>query len=174
MFHIDPGKDYPKETTSKVIIRFQDCDPLQHLNNAKYFDYFFNARDDQVAKIYGVRLSDIFKAYQCAWVVYNHQISYILPAGMGELVTINSRIIWYNENTVVIEYFMMDDEQTHLKTVLWTTLRYIDVKTGRSTVHSGEVVSFLEAVKISNFNFETTTFKDRIRQVKEEVSLKQR
>ncbi len=77
MFHIDPNKAYPKETTSKVIIRFQDCDPLQHLNNAKYFDYFFNARDDQVAKLYGVRLSDIFKAYQQVWVVYTQQISYI-------------------------------------------------------------------------------------------------
>ena len=172
MFHIDPNKQYPKETTSKVIIRFQDCDPLQHLNNAKYFDYFFNARDDQVSKLYGVRLSDIFRDYQCAWVVYTQQIGYVRPAGMGEIVTINSRIIWYNENTTVVEYFMMDDSQTHLKTLLWTTLRYIEVKTGKSTNHSGEVLAFLEAVKIPDFDFENTTFKERIKEIKEEVNLK--
>lgn len=172
MFHIDSGKEYQKETTSKVIIRFQDCDPLQHLNNAKYFDYFFNARDDQVSKLYGVRLSDIFKAYQQVWVVYTQQIAYVRPAGMGELVTINSRVIWYNENTSVVEYFMMDENQSHLKTVLWTTLKYIEVKTGKVTNHSGEVLSFLEAVKIPNFNFEQTSFNERIKQIKEEVKTK--
>ncbi|MEQ9425155.1 MAG: acyl-CoA thioesterase [Cyclobacteriaceae bacterium] len=172
MFHIDPNKQYPKETSSKVIIRFQDCDPLQHLNNAKYFDYFFNARDDQVAKLYGVRMSDIFQAYQCSWVAYSHQIAYIRPAGMGEIVTINSRIIWYNENTVVVEYFMMDENQSHLKTVLWTTIRYIEVKTGKSTNHSGEVLAFLEAVKVPDFDFDNSPFNLRIKQIKEEVKLK--
>lgn len=44
MFQYDPDRKYPKETETKAVIRFQDCDPLQHLNNAKYFDYFFNAR----------------------------------------------------------------------------------------------------------------------------------
>jgi len=172
MFHIDPNQSYPKETISKVIIRFQDCDPLMHLNNAKYFDYFFNARDDQVAKIYGVRMSDIFKAYHCAWVVFTQQIAYVKPAGMGELVTIDSRIIWYNENTSIVEYFMMDEKQTQLKTVLWTTLRYIDVKTGKSTNHSGEVLAFLEAVKTADFDHENVTFNQRIKQIKEEIKQK--
>lgn len=40
MFEYNKDKHYPKETESRVVIRFQDCDPLQHLNNAKYFDYF--------------------------------------------------------------------------------------------------------------------------------------
>ena len=34
----------PTELETRVQIRFQDCDPLQHLNNSKYFDYYFNAR----------------------------------------------------------------------------------------------------------------------------------
>ncbi len=43
MFEYNPGKHYPQDTESRVVIRFQDCDPMQHLNNAKYFDYYFNA-----------------------------------------------------------------------------------------------------------------------------------
>ena len=39
MFRLDPNKQYPKKLYSKSVIRFQDCDPLKHLNNAKYFDY---------------------------------------------------------------------------------------------------------------------------------------
>ena len=45
---IDLSREYQIQTESKSIIRFQDCDPLRHLNNAKYFDYFFNAREEQV------------------------------------------------------------------------------------------------------------------------------
>ena len=33
---------------SKVLIRFSDCDPFNHLNNARYIDYFINAREDQL------------------------------------------------------------------------------------------------------------------------------
>jgi len=28
-------------------VRFQDSDPFRHLNNARYLDYFVNAREDQ-------------------------------------------------------------------------------------------------------------------------------
>ena len=84
MFEYNPDKNYPKETESRVLIRFQDCDPLRHLNNAKYFDYFFNAREDQVPKLYGVEMMDFIRKYQAAWVIYNHNISYVKPANVGE------------------------------------------------------------------------------------------
>src|SRR5690606_17133366 len=77
MFVLDKNKTYQKETESKVVIRFQDCDPLRHLNNAKYFDYFFNAREDQVPRLYGLQAMDFHSIYNATWVVYNHQISYI-------------------------------------------------------------------------------------------------
>ncbi|MEM9981458.1 MAG: acyl-CoA thioesterase, partial [Bacteroidota bacterium] len=44
MFQINLDRVYPALLASKAIVRFQDCDPLRHLNNAKYFDYYFNAR----------------------------------------------------------------------------------------------------------------------------------
>jgi len=37
-----------KIVKSKAKIRFQDCDPHNHLNNAQYIDYFMNAREDQL------------------------------------------------------------------------------------------------------------------------------
>ena len=33
---------------SKALIRFPDCDPFNHLNNARYIDYFINAREDHI------------------------------------------------------------------------------------------------------------------------------
>ena len=46
----------PTELESTAVIRFQDCDPFGHLNNARYIDYFLNARQDQIAAAYGLAL----------------------------------------------------------------------------------------------------------------------
>ena len=134
MFEYNPDKHYPTETESRVVIRFQDCDPLRHLNNAKYFDYFFNAREDQVPKLYGLEIIDLIKTYKAAWVVYNHNISYVKPAMIGEWVRIMSRILWHNHNTIVVEYYMTDDSKTQVKTVLWSTMRYVTLAEGKSMI----------------------------------------
>jgi len=75
MFKLAEGKTYPKITQSRAIIRFQDCDPFQHLNNTNYFNYFFNAREDQVGHLYDFNVSELYKEYHTGWVVYNHQIA---------------------------------------------------------------------------------------------------
>lgn len=165
MFEFDNGKHYPKETESRVVIRFQDCDPLQHLNNAKYFDYFFNAREDQVPKLYGLEIIDLIKKYQATWVVYNHNISYIRPARVGEWVRIISRIIWHNQNSIVIEYYMTDDSKKELKTLLWSTMRYVDMREGKSTDHQGAVVDFLKAT-LDQVDIRQVTIKERISEIK--------
>ncbi len=167
MFELDNNKEYPKETESKVVIRFQDCDPMKHLNNSKYFDYFFNAREDQVPRLYGLEVMDFIKAYDAAWVVYNHQISYLRPAMVGEWVKIFTRLIWFNENTILLEYYMTDEKKTHLKTLLWSTMRYVSFKTSRSTPHGEKVLDFLNATLANGI--EDHDFNKRVKQLKEAI-----
>ncbi|AQG78731.1 acyl-CoA thioesterase [Spirosoma montaniterrae] len=166
MFHRDPNRIYPTETESRMIIRFQDCDPLQHLNNAKYFDYYFNAREDQVAKIYDFNPGQLFREFGTSWVVYQHQIAYVRPAQVSEWVRITSRLIFYNEDTTVTEYYMTDDAKTHLKNVLWVTSKYISVATGKRIPHSDIVMGYLEATCVPNVDFASLNFNDRIRAIK--------
>lgn len=168
MFEFNPDKHYPKETESRVVIRFQDCDPLRHLNNAKYFDYFFNAREGQVPKLYGVEMFDMIQKYKAAWVVYNHNISYVRPAMVGEWVRIMSRLLWYNNNTVVVEYYMTDDSKKELKTLLWTTMRYVTIKEGKSTDHVGSILEFLKATS-EDLDISDITIKDRVKSLKSKL-----
>jgi acyl-CoA thioester hydrolase len=168
MFNYDPQKQYPKETESRVVIRFQDCDPLRHLNNAKYFDYFFNAREDQVPKLYGLEIIDLIRVYKAAWVVYNHNISYVKPAMVGEWVRIFSRILWFNANTILVEYYMTDDSKTQLKTVLWSTMRYVTMEEGKSSDHAGAVVDFLKATSLQ-LDPSSLDIRDRVKQLKREL-----
>lgn len=166
MFLIDKNKAYPKVTESKSIIRFQDCDPLRHLNNAKYFDYFFNAREDQVAKIYQLRPADFFFDYKANWVVYHHQISYLRPANVGEWVVIRSALIFFSEDTIVTEFYMLNEEKDTLKAVLWTTSKFVDGTTGKRTPHPQPITDYLNAILISGIDFQKITFFERIKQIK--------
>ncbi len=166
MFIIDPHKEYPKETESRVVIRFQDCDPLRHLNNAKYFDYFFNAREDQVPKLYGVEILDFIKSFEAVWVVYNHHIAYLKPANLGEWVRIMTRVVFFNENTIVVEYCMTDEYKTHLKALLWTTLKYVGMDTSRTVSHPEPVLNYLNAVKYPGVDYHPHNFDNRVNDVK--------
>ncbi|GGZ25782.1 thioesterase [Echinicola pacifica] len=165
MFEYNPEKHYSKETESRSLIRFQDCDPLRHLNNAKYFDYYFNAREDQVPKLYGVEMFEMIKKYQAAWVVYNHNISYVKPAMVGEWVRIRSRILWYNDNTLMVEYYMLDDSLEELKNVMWTTLKYVGLNDGKLREHKGEILDFLKATSV-NVDVTGQSIVERIKQLK--------
>lgn len=169
MFIVDPNKNYKKETESRMLIRFQDCDPLRHLNNAKYFDYFFNAREDQLPKLYGVEIMDLIKSYEAYWVVYNHHIAYLKPANLGEWVRVNTRLIHFDKNTIVVEYVMTDDYHSHLKTMMWTTFKYVGMNTSRTTNHSDEVSTYLNVMKYPGVEFHPANFDNRVKTVKNEI-----
>ncbi|QIP15398.1 acyl-CoA thioesterase [Spirosoma aureum] len=169
MFHRDPNRTYPTETETRVIIRFQDCDPLQHLNNSKYFDYYFNAREDQVATLYDFNPGQMFRELKTSWVVYQHQIAYIRPAMVSEWIRITSRLIYYNEDTLVTEFVMTDDAKTHLKNVLWMTSKYISVLTGKRIPHDSVVMDYLQATLLPNVDYPNVDFNDRIKEIKQQL-----
>lgn len=172
MFKLKPNTNYSKVTESRSLIRFQDCDPLNHLNNAKYFDYYFNAREDNVASQFDFKFSDIFQEYHSIWVVYQHQIAYLRPAQVNEWVKIYSRIIHHDADTIMTEYYMTDDEGGEVKNVLVTTSKYIDVRTGRRTTHQNFVNDYLQATAFDNISLEGYDFQDRLKVIKKEMLLK--
>lgn len=171
MFELIQGKEYPKLTESKSIIRFQDCDPLQHLNNSKYFDYYFNSREDQVAKLYSFKFSEIFKNYKTSWVIYQHQISYIRPALVSEWVRIFTRLIYFDADTIIVEYFMTDEAGTELKNFMWSTSKYVSVETGKRIPHQKVITDYLSAT-CDRVDVANITFNERIKQVKKELLLR--
>lgn len=170
VFDNSPHKINDKEPQSRVIIRFQDCDPLNHLNNSKYFDYYFNAREDQVAKLYDFNFARIFQELKQSWVVYQHQIAYIRPAMVSEWVRITSRLIYFKEDTIITEYYMTDDSGKQLKSVLWVTSKYIDVATGKRVPHPAPVMEYLEAICLPDVDFHQWNFNERIREIKQKLA----
>lgn len=165
-------EQFPSEAESRMVVRFQDCDPLQHLNNAKYFDYFFNAREDQLSKIYGFTYSSLFREYKTSWVVYQHQIAYVRPAVISEWVRITSRIIHHDSDTIITESYMTNDSRTELKTLLWTTSKHVSILDGKRTPHPPELTTFLDAILHHGSHPDHVDFNHRVKHIKEELANK--
>jgi acyl-CoA thioester hydrolase len=122
-------------------IRFNDCDPFGHLNNARYIDYLLNAREDHLREGYQIDLRQ-FAAKGIGWVVSNHEIQYIRPANYNEKVVIQSALLELAETHLLVEMLMLDEAAENLKAILWTKFTSINIKTGKRENHSPDFLDF--------------------------------
>ena len=145
-----------------VTIRFQDCDPLSHLNNSRYLDYFLNTREDQILDAYGIDLHKLAVEDHKNWLVKQHKIDYLKPATLRERVNILSRIIDYDETENWVEMIMTNEKQNQVKCVLWTQFIYVDLKTNRRSIHPEPFMKLFEEVTYTREKIDVLFFEDRV------------
>ena len=158
----------PKILESKTKIRFQDCDPFNHLNNASYFNYLINAREDQLNENYNL---DIYKHALVtgnSWVVGSHEIAYLKPANLMEEVTIDSQLIKFNEKTLLVEIRMWNSSKTKLKSVLWSTFTHFNILKQQSLNHSEEFMNLFSEIVLP---VKENSFKERMNSFKYQKQL---
>lgn len=139
-------------------IRFQDCDPFNHLNNSKYLDYFINAREDQIAESYGLDVFKFLKSSGVSWVVLSNQISYIKPAFTMETVVIESQLIQYTDKILLVELKMWNEDETELKALLWTKFIHFNIQTQKIANHTPDLMELFERVLMP---LQESTFDER-------------
>jgi len=151
-----------KSPSSSTKVRFQDCDPFNHLNNSKYIDYFINAREDQVVEHYNLDIFAMAKTKGVAWVVASNQIAYISPAFTMETVVIQSHLFAFSEKSLSVEMSMWDQKQTKLKSLFWVKFIHFDIRNQTSLKHTAELMSLFEQVAVP---IEQNIFEERYKQV---------
>ena len=153
-----------KVLSSTARIRFQDCDPHQHLNNTKYLDYFINAREDQVKDHLGLDIFELARTEGRIWVVGQHQISYIAPALIMEEVLMESQVFEFGKRKIMIEMRMYDKDRKKLKSVLWSTMIHYNIATQQSIEHSDSLIQLFSEVLNP---IEEQHFSDRVIKLRE-------
>lgn len=152
-----------KIPSSVYTVRFSDCDPLGHLNNGRYIDYFLNAREDHLQDNYQLNLKNFYHQ-GVSWVVSSHEITYLKPASYTERVKINSRVLYVAPDHLVVELRMTDEHETHLKALIWTKFVPINVKTGKRENHSDSFLEFARSVETNEFDI-ARGYKERLKEV---------
>ena len=144
-------------------IRFSDCDLFGHLNNARYIDYFLNAREDHLKEYHNLDLSQYYQNNK-AWVVGGHEIVYLRPALYNETVSIQSTLLKAEDDFLLVEIQMRNETETHLKAIMRTKFVPVDTKTGRKSPHEPAFLDWaktIENTQVEPYN----TLQERIRQL---------
>lgn len=149
----------PTTLFSKAKIRFQDCDPFNHLNNAAYLNYFMNAREDQLIEFYDIDIYKMARKEGKSWVVGTSQIAYLRPAVLMEEVLIESNLLKFSNSTLTVELRMYNAKKTELKAVMWSQFVHYNLLEQKKAVHSQ---GFMELFKEVAIPPEEATFEDRI------------
>jgi len=165
MFNPESFEALVKVPESKLYVRFQDCDPLGHLNNVRFLDYFLNAREEQTHKYYNLNLMELARQHQANWLVTNHQIAYLRPANLGATIFIQTKLIHFDNTTLVIEGIMLNKDKTKLKSLLWTTMRYVSMNTGKPTDHPDDIMNMLERLDDDEMMYDPEGFQERIKKI---------
>ena len=132
---------------SKALIRFPDCDPFNHLNNARYIDYFINAREDHIMANMNFSIYHYAAQNGMGWVVSKNQIAYLKPAFLMETVIIDSTALQVRDKEVTVEMKMWNERKDKLKSVLWSNFVHINMKTQRPENHSKELMELFKPVE---------------------------
>ena len=152
--------DLAKIPSSVMTIRFQDCDPFNHLNNGRYVDYFLNAREDHLLEHYALDIYHIARETGQSWVVSTNQLAYLRPAFLMEKVVIETQLIRFRKKHVEVEMRMWDEVKTTLKSFCWMAFVHFDLGTNKVHEHSAEYLALFEKVTAP---VEETTFEARLK-----------
>jgi YbgC/YbaW family acyl-CoA thioester hydrolase len=150
-----------QQLESFYTVRFSDCDPFRHLNNARYIDYLLNAREDHLKEHYDMDLASFYKK-GVGWVVMQHEISYLRPANINEKICIRSGLLDIGAEHLLVEMLMLDEKASHLKAVLHTRFIPVSLTTGKKEPHGAEFMDFISDKLIPGLDPETISLKDRI------------
>ncbi len=149
---------------SKALIRFSDCDPFNHLNNARFIDYFINAREDHLLANLNFSIYHFAAEYGLGWVVSKNQIAYLKPALLIETVVIDSALLQLGATDLLVEMKMWNERKDKLKSVLWTHLVHINIKTQKPENHSQNLLdTFTPFVNAIDDN---KSFDERVNQLR--------
>jgi thioesterase III len=155
-----------KTFETEALIRFPDCDPFNHLNNARYLDYFMNAREDHLMRGMDFNIYKVAQEQGVSWVVGRNQIAYLRPAMLMETVVIDSALLAWGERDLLVEMRMWNQQKTELKSLLWATFVHVNMRTGRSIPH-GEAFTEKFAQYLQPLANPAASFDDRIASLRE-------
>lgn len=153
----------PKVLESNAKIRFQHCDPFNHLNNAEYLNYMINAREDQIIDKYDLDLFKMAQTQGISWVVGTNQIAYLKPALLMENVCIDSQLFSYSESQLHVEIRMWNHNKTELKALMWSTFIHFNLLKQKRWYHTEDLMKLFGSVLNP---IEADTFDNRILQFK--------
>lgn len=156
----------PKVLESKAKIRFQDCDPFNHLNNGSYLNYFMNHREDVIMENYDLDIFKMASKTGLSWVSSSNQIAYLKPALLMETIVLESQLIGFNDSELKVEMRMYNSNKTQLKAILWASFVHFNLLKQKREYHTEALIQLFTEV---HSPVSITDFEGRLIQLKSDL-----
>ena len=111
-----------------VEVRFRDCDPLGHVNNAAYLTYLEQARLFYWRSLWGFGL-DAADATPGV-IMARAEIDYRLPAHYGQTLMVRIDLAAIGKTSFTYDYEILDEQQRVVASARTVQVMY-DYRTGR-------------------------------------------
>lgn len=95
--------------THRIDVRFRDCDPMGHVNNAVYLTYLEQARFAQWRKLWSFGSPDQSPDVPGV-ILARAEIDYRLPARYGDVLEVRIGINTIGRTSFTYEYEIADDK----------------------------------------------------------------
>ncbi|MBX7058893.1 MAG: acyl-CoA thioesterase [Leptospirales bacterium] len=158
-----------KSPESLMRVRFQDCDPFGHLNNARYAEYFFDAREDHLRESYDLDLYAMAAEQRRGWLVRHTETAFLRPALQNEMLRIVTRLVDCGDASISVEGLMLDRGGRDLKAVLRVDFTHVDLDRNRPARHSQELRQFFQAILYTEASDIETQFAERLQTLRKQV-----
>jgi acyl-CoA thioesterase FadM len=166
----EPGQPrWAKVTENSVSVRFTDCDPFGMLYNSRYIDYFINGRDFHMDQFYGLNLSRHSLKTNESYVVKRHEIVYLRPALVREVVLIRGVLLDFGDDWTFVESQMLDERGTSLKALMWSEFSYLNTKSMRRVRQPQWVLDILRDTVTPLEAYAKRDFDGRVQQLQHEL-----
>lgn len=130
--------------TTEITVRGYHLDLYRHVNNARYLEFLEEAR----WQTYDKRFETFgFAKKGLAFVIVNINISYKRPAMLGDVLNIVNTIQRIGGKSVTIRQHMFLKGTDTTVVEADVTVVMMDMKTGKATEISGDILEMLQATE---------------------------
>ena len=92
-----------------IEVRFRDCDPLGHVNNAAYLTYLEQARLFYWRSLWGFGLDE--RSASPGVIMARAEIDYRLPARYGQTLRVRIELAAIGKTSFTYDYDILDEQQ---------------------------------------------------------------
>ena len=120
------------KTTIALPVRFADVDSMGHVNNAKYFTYFEEARVAYFKKVPELDFRQFGGGHRRSFILAEVSCQFKSPAVLGETLVVSAGVTSTGRSSFVMEYEMIEESSYRLVAIGRSAQVYFDYETGKS------------------------------------------
>lgn len=117
---------------TEITIRFADCDPMGHTNNAKYFTYMEQARVTLFKDVFKLEPGKPIVPEHFPFILAEISCRFLKPTYVDETLIIEAKITEIKNSSFLIGYEFKDKKTSDLVATGKSVQVWFDYKSGKS------------------------------------------